>query len=235
MDSYILFSKGFRKLVTRMGGCGSGRHRGVRKCRVESCLALDVNELRRKGALTPGASGTLTWERARDSVASVTFRVDKSALTVCYHEQQAVGSRDVQQRVALLSMPALFGGTRVYFTCPGAKCGRRVAVLYFRRGLFRCRRCHGLAYESQREGAVRRARRRADKLRARLGWPQRRAFAPPIVVKPKGMWCRTFERLRGDVMAAESVATETLVAHWVRLLQRVNRRQRAGGAAIEGR
>jgi hypothetical protein len=59
-----------------MGGCGSGRHRGARKRRIESCLALDVNQLRRKGALTPGASGTLTWEREGDVQTSVDFRAD---------------------------------------------------------------------------------------------------------------------------------------------------------------
>jgi hypothetical protein len=41
------------------------------------------------------------------------------------------------------------------------------------------------------------ARRRADKLRARLDWSQQRALALPIMVKPRGMWNRTFERLRG--------------------------------------
>ncbi|MGB8632939.1 MAG: hypothetical protein WCD69_26785, partial [Xanthobacteraceae bacterium] len=85
---------------------------------------------------------------------------------------------------------------------------------------------HGLGYESQREDARQRARRRADKLRARLGWPQQRAIALPIVVKPKGMWSRTFERLRGTAIAAESVATAAQVAHWIRLLRRLERRQR---------
>jgi hypothetical protein len=67
---------------------------------------------------------------------------------------------------------------------------------------------------------------RADKLCARLGVPQRRTLPLPTQVKPKGMWSRTFERLRGYAMAAEAVATAAQVAHWVRLLRRVNRRQR---------
>ena len=209
-----------------MGGCGSGRHRGVRKRRVESCLALDVNELRRKGVLTPGAFGTLSWECGGDARASVVFRVGECALTLCYHDQRAAEPRDVEQRVALSSVPGRFGGARDYFLCPGAECGRRVSILYFRRGVFRCRHCHGLAYESQREDARLRARRRADKLRAQLGWPQRGALAPPIAVKPKGMWIRTFERLRGRAIAAESVATAAQVAHWIRLFRRLERRQR---------
>lgn len=209
-----------------MGGCGSGRHNGVRKRRVESCLSLNVNELRRKGALVPGASGTLTWGCEDNTQASVTFRVSEETLTLCYHDQHDAGACDVEQHVALSSVPAAFGGSRAYFLCPGAGCGRRVSVLYFHRGAFRCRYCHGLAYESQREDARQRARRRADKFRARLGLRQRRALALPIVAKPKGMWNRTFERLHGYAVAAESVATAAQVAHWTRLLRRVNQRQR---------
>jgi len=36
----------------------------------------------------------------------------------------------------------------------------------------------------------------------------------PIVVKPKGMWSRTFERLRRYAIAAESAATAAQVVHW---------------------
>ena len=149
---------------------GSGRHHGARKRRVESCLALDVNELCRKGALTPGASGTLTWERDRDAVASADFRADTAGLILCYDGDGTEAPKVIEQRVALSFVPATFSGARAYFLCPGAECGRRVSVLYFRTGVFRCRHCHRLAYESQREDVGRRARRRADKLRARLGW-----------------------------------------------------------------
>jgi hypothetical protein len=50
-------------------------------------------------------------------------------------------------------------------------------------------------------------------------------MAAPILEKPKGMWRKTFERLRSHAMAAEAVATAAQVAHWTRLLGRVNRRQ----------
>lgn len=209
-----------------MGGCGSGRHHGVRKRRVESCLALDVNELRRNGALMPGASGTLIWERDGNSAASANFRTETAELILCYDASGIDVPKVIEQAVALSFVSAPFGSERAYFLCPGAECGRRVSVLYFRKGVFRCRHCHGLAYESQREDARRRTRRRADKLGARVGWPQQRAFALPIAVKPKGMWSRTFERLRGYAMTAESVAAAAEVAHWMRLLGKVNRRQR---------
>jgi hypothetical protein len=46
----------------------------------------------------------------------------------------------------------------------------------------------------------------------------------PIVVKPKGMRRKNFQRLRRDAVAAESVATAAQVAHWIRLLGGVKRR-----------
>jgi hypothetical protein len=207
-----------------MGGCGSGRHRGARKRRIESCLALDVNQLRRKGALTPGASGTLTWEREGDVQTSVDFRADSACIVLSYDDHNGETPRAVEQHVALSSVQAAFGGSRTYFLCPGAGCGQRNSILYFGRGSFRCRRCHGLAYASQGENSRQRARRRADKLRARLGWPQGRALVLPIVVKPKGMRRKNFQRLRRDAVAAESVATAAQVAHWIRLLGGVKRR-----------
>ena len=207
-----------------MGGCGSGRHRGAKKRRVESCLALDVNELRRKGALTPGVSGTFTWDHDREPVASADFCADAAGFVLRYDAHGIEAPKVVEQRVELLFVPAAFGGARAYFLCPGAECGRRVSVLYFRRGVIRCRDCHGLAYESQREDARQRARRRADKLRARLGWPERRALPQPVMAKPRGMWSTTFERVAGEAIVAESVATAAQVAHWIRLLGRVDRR-----------
>ena len=209
-----------------MGGCGSGRHRGARKRRVEFCLALDVNELRHKGALTPGASGTLTWEHDGDVHASLEFRVDAAGVVLSYDTHDTQTPRAVEQAVALSSVPAAFGGVRLYFLCPGAECGRRVAMLYFCKSVFRCRHCLRLGYASQLEDERRRARRRADKLRARLDWPQQRALVLPVAVKPKGMWSKTFERLRGYAIAAESIAAAAQTAHWARLLGRFERRKR---------
>jgi hypothetical protein len=105
-------------------GRGFGRHRGAKKHRVESCLALDVNALRRKGALTPGTSGTLSWERDRGAVESADFRADTAELIVCYDGHDTEAPKVIEQRVALSFVPARFGGARPYFLCPGAECGR---------------------------------------------------------------------------------------------------------------
>jgi hypothetical protein len=208
-----------------MGGCGSGRHNGTRKRRVESCFGLDVRELRRKGALTPGTAGTLTSEHNGDIAVPISFWADQSAVTLCYHGQQAPESVEVEQRVALSSVPAAFGGSRTYFLCPGAECGQRVAKLYFYRGVFRCRRCHRLAYTSQCEDSRRRLRRRAEKLHARLGVSSRGPFRPATATRPKGMWSSTFDRLHRSAAAAEILASAAHVAYLWRLIRRIDRRE----------
>jgi hypothetical protein len=65
--------------------------------------------------------------------------------------------------------PCNLGGWRAWFICPAVGCGRRVAILYGG-GIFACRHCYRLADASSREDAGGRATRRADRLRARLGW-----------------------------------------------------------------
>ena len=44
-----------------MGGFGSGGHNAKGRGTVEGCRSLDVNELNRRGALTPGTVCTVTW------------------------------------------------------------------------------------------------------------------------------------------------------------------------------
>ena len=87
--------------------------------------------------------------------------------------------------------PCNLGGSRHWFICPAVGCGRRVAALYGG-GIFACRHWHRLAYASSREDAGGGSTRRADRLRARLGWE------PGILNgeggKPKWMRWRTYER-----------------------------------------
>jgi len=207
------------------GSYGSGRHHGAKKRRIESCLALNVNELGRQGVLTPGVSGTLAWETERGAASSVAFRADSAGLVLSHDDALGAESLSVGQRVALASLPAAFGGARVYFICTGADCGRRVSMLYFAHGLFLCRRCHGLAYQSQSEDARRRARRRADKLRAQIGGPRWQAFTLKLMRRPTGMWRRTFNRLLRSAAVADAVANASYVAGLARLIGKVDRRR----------
>ncbi|CAM3976021.1 hypothetical protein PAYE108092_15845 [Paracoccus yeei] len=89
--------------------------------------------------------------------------------------------------------PCHIGGERHWFLCPARGCGQRVAVIYGG-GIFACRKCHQLAYPSQREDIADRAGRRADRIRSRLGWPAG-VLNGSDFGKPKGMHWHTYERL----------------------------------------
>ncbi|MDP9479959.1 MAG: hypothetical protein M3R38_30570 [Actinomycetota bacterium] len=94
----------------------------------------------------------------------------------------------------LVWTPCNFGGERPWFVCPGEGCARRVAILYGPGpGQLLCRQCCDLAYESQREGQIDRAKRRAEKVRLRL---------PPFGTRPKGMHHATFLKLTRDYQEA---------------------------------
>lgn len=57
--------------------------------------------------------------------------------------------------ISITTMYCNYGGFRYWFSCPG--CGRRVGVLYLRSGLFTCRHCSNIVYESQRIGGRQKA------------------------------------------------------------------------------
>lgn len=73
-------------------------------------------------------------------------------------------------------------------------CGRRCRILYGG-SLYRCRRCHGLKYESQYEPAYQRAINQADNLRKRVGGGRGAFDEEPFPPKPKGMHWKTYRRL----------------------------------------
>ena len=86
----------------------------------------------------------------------------------------------------------------------GKLCGRRVAKLYRAGHLFACRHCLGLVYASQQEIPVRRAMRRAQKIKMRLGGSD--DPLEPFPQKPRGMHRRTYRRLREQARAADADA-----------------------------
>jgi hypothetical protein len=209
-----------------MGGFGSGRPAGRGK--VEACRSIDANWLHREGCLRAGSTASCQWSRDDDKVTPINLCAEDDRLHLTYRVRLGGEWEDVNETVRIVRVPCRFGGARPYFVCPGVvngtACGRQVAKLYGPGRYFLCRHCNRLAYASQSEDAQRRSMRRAYKIRQRLG--DNAGTASPLPPpKPKGMWRRTYERLREQALDAEKRADEALLPYVARLLARTNNRK----------
>ena len=208
-----------------MGGLGSGRSGYGGRTTVDECRLLDVNRLNRKGCLSPGWVGSWQWTRDGERVASIRMQAGENKIVLSYRWRADGGDwKDVEEPVAVIRAPCRFGGSRPYFQCPGVingvLCRRRVTKLYSAGRYFLCRHCYGLAYASQGESAWDRALRRTNNMRMRLGGDP--GMAAPFPERPKGMWRRTYERLRDEAFDAEILADEAFVVRTASLLSRID-------------
>lgn len=193
-----------------MGGSGSGNWYRSSGPACEDYHAIDVESYARLGYLEPGAYGRTRWLRGDQEIGSIGFRAEHSSLILIYRTRTYGGDwEDVEQRIALTHTTPHFGGTRRWFVCPN--CGRRCGKL-FGGSRFYCRKCWGLAYESQRENRANRLLRRAQKLRDRLGGSL--SMDDPFPEKPKGMHWSTYQRLRERHDALE-YEMDLALAEWI--------------------
>ena len=181
-----------------MGGIGSGRKWGYGGPTCGGQFAIDVRYLARGGYLRPGTGGVLSWCRNGQVVARVEYLADDAGLKLS------------AEWVAFVWTPCYLGGRRTWLCCPG--CGARVAILYFRARRFRCRRCHGLTYVSQRESPPDRALRRARNIRVRLGGAAK--LTAPFPDRPRYMRRSVYDRLRKKVEASEAAWLRSM-SSWV--------------------
>jgi hypothetical protein len=212
-----------------MGGFGSGRPSGSERDNVEACRSIDVNQLHRAGCLRSGWIGGWQWTRDGERVASINLRAEYDRLHLSYRVRIGGGEwEDVAESVRIVRLPCRLGGARHYFMCPGVvngiACGRRVSKLHGPGRYFLCRHCYRLAHASQSEAAWDRTMRRANKIRQRLGGDP--SMAAPFPPKPKGMWRRTYERLREQAFGAEMRVDEAFTLQVARLRARIDNSKR---------
>ena len=113
------------------------------------------------------------------------------------------------QHIGVSRTPCRLGGDQAWFICPN--CYGRVAILYCS-GRFACRKCHGLYYECQRTRGRYSALTKLQRIRERLGGSGN--LSKPFPSRPKGMWRRTYDRMRDD---AERLESEYVRAFAVRM------------------
>jgi hypothetical protein len=149
----------------------------------------------------------LRWSRAGREMGSIQGVVSDGDLpdqvTLLYRHRRGLGGEweDVRELVSLAWTACNFGGERPWFICPGARCGRRIALLYGPGRYFLCRHCYDLVYQSQRDNAMYRALPKAQSIRKRLGGSANMTESFPE--KPKGMHHDTYERLFWEHHEAE--------------------------------
>jgi hypothetical protein len=177
-----------------MGGFGSGRTGG--KLTTDNMRALDIRKMARDGLLRTGSAFSWQWSVAGDVQASINAQVAADRVTLDYRARAPGGEWSPRRYDVLIDRtPCTYGGSRPWWICPAAGCGRRCAVLYGG-DVFACRHCYRLAYRCQRETPDDRAMRQADKIRQRLGWEA--GIVNGEGGKPKGMHWHTFARLKAE-------------------------------------
>src|SRR5919107_1670006 len=205
---------------------GSGNwYRFDKKTTADETHGVDVRYLYRNGLLKAGGRFSLRWSRGEHETGSIGGSVDghlrlrPERVILRYRFRSGQGSEweEVQEPVSLDWSACNFGGERPWFVCPGAGCGRRVAVLYGPGRYFLCRHCYDLVYESQRENEMHRALRRAQTIRERLGGSAN--MIKPFPEKPKGMHHETYWRLQEEHDEAE-MAQQTGKREWLDRLEK---------------
>jgi len=180
---------------------GSGRRNQGKETTSRFCI-LDVRHLQRHGILERRYLFNWQWTRGDDIAGDINIRPEFERLNLSYKFLPSLES--FQYPVFLQRTQCNYGGTRVWFECPG--CGRRVAILYGGR-IFACRSCYQIAYDSQREQHRDRLYRRAQKLHVRLGGDGNLTHDLPR--KPTGMHWDTFERMSRRLFRLEEEIAAT--------------------------
>ncbi len=176
---------------------------GPRSLTTSDGCQIDVRRRKRAARLSAGQCFTQQWTRHSEVGAAIRVRTETDQVIFSYRYCRYQDScADLEYAVHFERTQCHYGGTRAWFLCPAAGCGRRVAILYLHGAHFACRKCSQLPYQSQRETPHFRAIRRAQAIRAKLGGSAN--LSEPFPWKPDRMRWSTYSRLRRQAEEAES-------------------------------
>jgi hypothetical protein len=153
---------------------------------IEGRRVIDIEDWN----LSPGRSRSWSWPDG----TSVIGEIQKFQIVMRYQYREAYGKEESIEEVIPIDWTlSRLGREKFWFQCPG--CGMRAATLFFGKN-FRCRRCLGLVYRSQKENPQERALSRIQKNRMKLGGSSDLlASFPP---KPPGMHWSTYLRKKAE-------------------------------------
>jgi hypothetical protein len=178
-----------------MGGWRFGAGRRGWRVKAEHLLQLDARKMAREGAIEQGSGlrmGSWSWRQNGEEVGRVGYTASRDTVTVYAGE--------FHQALPVLRTPCHYGGSRCWFGCP--RCGRRVAILYWRNGPgFGCRGCSQVAYSTQSKGWLERAVHRQAKTESRL---------TEEGLRPRGMHRKTYDALLADIEENERLVAAGL-------------------------
>jgi hypothetical protein len=186
-----------------MGGTGSGRiFHYTTKPTLEQYRAIDVRQWKRTGHLGRSGGFSWIWTRNGEEKGRIEVHPAPDHVRLVYRTRRNDGPwQPVDDMVRITTTPCSFGGSRLWFVCPG--CGRRAARLCCSTAYFRCRKCCGVPYTSQMQSDFDRAIARREKLFGKLeGAPYR---------KPKGMHRRTFEAIWAQIERQQTIIDGLIV------------------------
>jgi hypothetical protein len=190
-----------------MGGSGSGRwgwH--IKKTTIEQCAAIDSAQWTRAGILHDGCicSGQQSFIRYDVNTADGMH----SYVNLTYDLRSG---EHLDYLVFLETTQPHYGGLKWWFKCPlvrnGQPCKRRVQKLFLppRGSRFGCRHCYNLSYASRSHSSLDRSREKARRIQLRLGGSA--SLFDPFPPKPRGMWWKSYQRLRYQFTCADMNAT----------------------------
>ena len=184
-----------------MGGIGSGSwYRYSRKETTESQKRIEIQFLKKQGYLRPGSCGTLSWNRNGEPNGIIGFKTLDSGIQLNYNiRQPGEDWEEVEEYISFDYTTCNYGGKRTWFLCPS--CRKRVAIVYGAGKYFLCRHCYDLAYQTQREDYFDRQITKSNNIKQKLGGHI--GVAEPIPPKPKGMHCKTYDRLYKQALQGE--------------------------------